>query len=82
MKFYTYEKGGGAEKVCYAEEGGGTTSLRVVLTLELEVLAILKEGGGGGGRKRFYPVLRGGATKNVDPQFSYFVAAPLPPLCP
>ena len=50
---------------------GGTTSFEVVLTRELEVLAILKGGaksfhplkGGGGGRKKFYSVLRGGGRK-------------------
>ena len=43
VKFYPYEKGG----------GGGATSFEVVLTQELEVLAILM---GGGGRKQFYPL--------------------------
>ena len=46
----------------------GTKSFEVVLTRELEVLAIVMGGtisfhplqGGGGGRKRFYPVLGGG----------------------
>ena len=33
--------------------GGRTESFGVVLTQELEVLAILKRGGGGGGGKKF-----------------------------
>ena len=33
--------------------------------------------GGGDGREKFYPVLRGGAQKVLDPRFSHFVA-PLP----
>ena len=34
---------------------------------------------GGGGREKFYPVLRGGGAQTVlDPQFSHFVAPPLP----
>ena len=54
--------------------GGGTTSFGVVLTWELEVLAILKristltKMGGEGGHKQLYPVLRGeGGTKKSEP---------------
>ena len=32
MKFYAYEKGGGAEKVLAILKGGGTKSFRVVFT--------------------------------------------------
>ena len=54
---------------------GGTTRFGVVLTQELEVLAILYRRAKsfrplkGRGRKRFYPVLRGGA-ENVLGLFS------------
>ena len=44
-------------------EGGGTKSSEVVLTQELEILAILK-----GGAKSIYPL------KVSDPRFSHFVA--------
>ena len=40
MKFYPYEKVGGAENVLVMLKGG-TTSFEVVLTREREVLAIL-----------------------------------------
>ena len=57
MKFYPYKI-----KVL-AMLKGGTTSFKVVLTQELEVLAIVVGWGksfhplkGGGGRKKFYPV--------------------------
>ena len=43
VKFYPYEKRGGAEKVL-AMLQGSTQSFEVVLTWELEVLAILMEG--------------------------------------
>ena len=43
--------------------GGGTTSFNmVVLTWELEVLAIFKEG-----RKKFPPLKRGGGAQKVLP---------------
>ena len=45
MKFYLYEKGKGAEKVLAMLKGEGTQSFEVVLTQELEVLAILMGGG-------------------------------------
>ena len=45
MKFYPYEKGGGEVQVML-KGGGGTNSFEVVLTRELEVLAILIGGGG------------------------------------
>ena len=63
MKFYPYERGG-AENVLAmlkAEETGGTKSFKVVLTQELEVLAIVM---GGGGAKSFHP-LKGGGTKSL-----------------
>ena len=60
---------------------GGTKSFEVVLTRELEVLAIVM-----GGRKKFPPFKRhgtrsftlsgGGAQKVYDPRFSHFVAPP------
>ena len=53
-KFYPYKKGEGAEKIS-AMLKGGTTSFEVVLTRELEVLAILK-----GGAKSFHPLKGGG----------------------
>ena len=40
-------------------KGGGTKSFEVVLTRELEVLAIVMVGG----HNKFYPVLRGGGRK-------------------
>ena len=58
-------------------EGGATTSFDVVITCELEVLAILK--GGGGVCKKFYPVsvLRGlGAQKVSEPRFPHVVPPP------
>ena len=81
VKFYPYRKeGGGGEML----KGWGTKSFEVVLTQELEVLAIVMGGGRkkfppskGGGRKKFYPVLRG-VQKVSDPRFSHFVAPPLP----
>ena len=60
--------------------GGGTTSFEVVLTWELEVLAIVMGGTKSfhpWGRKKFYSVLRGGAKGFGPTQFSHFVA-PLP----
>ena len=51
MKFYPYKRGGGErKKVLAVLKGGGTKSFEVVLTWELEVLAIAM---GGGGRKMF-----------------------------
>ena len=52
MKFYPYKK----VFFNHAEGGGGTKSFEVVLTRELEVLAIVM----GGGRKKFPPFKRGG----------------------
>ena len=59
---------------------GGTKSYKVVLTRELEVLAIMM---GGGGAKNFNPLkgrmqnvlpcLEGGGQKVSDPRFSLFV---------
>ena len=87
MKFYPYINGGGGGKgFSHAEGGGGGTKcFGVVLTQELEVLAILN---GGvkcshplkkklGGRKRFYPVLRWeGGQKVSELRFSHFVTPP------
>ena len=86
VNFYPYEKEG--RKKGHAE--GGTKCFRVVLTQDLEVLAILKagvqktfhllkRGGGGGGGERFYIVLTG-VRKVSDPRFFYFVAPPPPSL--
>ena len=52
VKFYPYKRG--ADKVLAMLKGGGHKKLWVVLTLELQVLAILKEGS-----TRFHP-LKGG----------------------
>ena len=67
--------------------GGGTTSYDVVLTQELEVLAIVVGGGSAkgfhpliGGSKRFIPVLRGGVQKVSDQRSSHVVAPPPPSL--
>ena len=74
MGSYTPKKRGGGS-FSHAE-GGGTKSYGVVLTRELEVLAIEMGGGrkefppfkrgGGGKRKKFYPVWRG-VRKVSDP---------------
>ena len=54
MKFYPYKKGVGMRKSfihaegCVCVGGGGITSVGVLLTQVLEVLAILEGGGGGG----------------------------------
>ena len=63
--------------------GGGTKCFGVVLTWELEVLAILKGDTKGihplkqvgGGTTRF-TVLKGGAKIVLDARFSLFVASP------
>ena len=76
----------GASEVLHIQKGveadmilamlqGGTTSFGVVLTRELEVLAILNVG-----PKTFYPVLRGWRQKVSDPLFSRSVAPS--PQCP
>ena len=70
-------------------KGGSTISVEIVLTLELEVLAIVF--GGGGGAKSFHPLKGeaqkvlpclaggGGGTQTVlDLRFCHFVAPPLP----
>ena len=63
MKFYPY-KNGGTNSFSHAEGGGGgTQSFEVVLTQELEVLAILMEVGGGGHQK--FPSFKRGARKIV-----------------
>ena len=88
--FYLYKKGGGAEtSLSHAEAGGwggGAHKVFVVLTRELEVLAILEDGGvqihplkrHGGMCEKFNPVLGGGGVqKDSDPRFSHFVISPL-----
>ena len=53
MKFYPYKRKG--EQIFFLavlKGGGGTKSCEVVLTWELEILAIVI---GGGGRKKFRP---------------------------
>ena len=53
MKFYPYKRGGSGKSFSRAEVGGGgggTKSFEVVLTWELEVLAIVM----GGGCKSFH----------------------------
>ena len=62
VKFISLQKGMGAERILSMLKGG-TKRFRVVLTRELEVLAILK-----GWREKFYPVLfRGGGGDIQDP---------------
>ena len=75
----------GTEKVS-AMLKGGTTSFGVVLTRELEVLAIVRRGGGGaqkgvGGYKKFHPVfgVGGGGAKRFGPPIFRFCSPP-PPL--
>ena len=58
MKFYSYEKGGGAEKVL-AKLKGGHNKFWGSFTQLLEVLAILK----GGGAKSFHSLI-GGVAKS------------------
>ena len=80
------KRGGGRKSFSHAKGGGGgINSFEVVLTRELEVLAIAM---GGGGCKKFPPFKRGGgaqivlpcleeeAQKVSDPRFSHFVAPP------
>ena len=55
-------------------KGGGTTCFEVVLTRELEVLAILLGGGG----EKFYPVLSGGGAKTFGPMIFSFCMPRLP----
>ena len=77
--------GGGACEVLPRQKGGwGTKCFEVVLTWEIEVLAIAMEGGGAksfhpvkGGTQKVLPCLEGGRKKFLDPRFSDFVA-PLP----
>ena len=60
VKFYPYEKGGGAEKVLtMLKGGGGTQNFGVVFRREPEVLVILK-----GGRKKFQLFKSGGGAKS------------------
>ena len=62
VKFYPCKEGGGGlwKSLSHAERGRGTTSFEVVLTRELEVLAIVM---GGGVRKKCPPFKRGGGHK-------------------
>ena len=62
LKFYPYEKGGGAEKVLAILKRGGKSfhSLK------------------GGRKKSYPVLTRGGAQKVSDPRFSHFVAPPSP----
>ena len=77
------KRGGGTEKVLDMLKGG-TTPFDVILTWELEVLAILMGVGAKsfhplkGGRKRFYPVLRGGGrgTTSFGPAIFPFCSPP------
>ena len=66
MKFYPYKRGGGGS-LSHAE-GGGTTSFEVVLTQELEVLAIVIGGTQsfqGGGALKVLPCLEGGGARKM-----------------
>ena len=59
MKFYPYKRGQGDRKsFSHADggEGGVTKNVEVVLTQELEVLAIVM----GGGQTKFLPMRGGG----------------------
>ena len=78
---------GGRKSFSHAEGGwGAQTSFEVVLTWELEVLAILMEGTksvhplkkGGGGHK-VLPCLEEGGQKVLDPRFFHFVVPPPSP---
>ena len=76
----------GAENVLAMLKGGGTKCFEVVLTRELEVLAIVMGGGHKrcppfkGGAQNVLPCLKGGRAQQVlDSQFSHFVAPPPPP---
>ena len=77
-------KGGSRNSSFSHAEAGGTQGFEVVLTWELEVLAILMGGTTsfhplkGGGRKRFYPVLRGGAQTSFGPTVFPFCSPPSP----
>ena len=87
VKFYPYKKGGGGIVFSHSE-GRSTTSFEVVLTRELEVLAIVMGVGGGhktfppfkrgGGHKKFYSILRWGGQTFLDSRFSHYVATPPP----
>ena len=90
VKFDPYQQktgGGGGKSLSHAEEGGGgwTKCVGVVLTWELEVLAILK----GGVRSQSFDPLKGGGVNSftlscgarggggvTGPRFSPFVAPP------
>ena len=67
MKCYSYENEGGGRKSCSHAEGGVTQGFEVVLTQEIEVLAILMgcrkmfPSFKRGGHKKFYPVSRVGS---------------------
>ena len=59
---------------------------KLVLTWELEVLAIVMGGGAksfhplkGGGAQKVLPCLEGGGAKSFGPAISHFVAPPPPP---
>ena len=63
MKFYPTKRG--RKMFSRAEGGGGSTkSFEVVLTWELEVLAIVM---GGGGAKGYHPLKGGGGAQKVLP---------------
>ena len=75
VKFYPYKKGG-MEKILAMLKGGTT---RVVLTQDLEVLAIMMRGckkcpSCKRGAQNVLPCLeRGGAQNVLNPQLSHFV---------
>ena len=81
MKFNPYKngRGGGRKKFSHAEGGGGGehTSFEVVLTQELEVLAILIVIGGEGAQI-VLPCLEGGRKKFWTRDFFHFVGPPSP----
>ena len=82
MSIITPTKREGRKVFSHAEGGGVTKSFRVVLTQDLEFLAILKEGlefstlQRGGGHEQFYPVSKGGLQNASNQQLYYFVALP------
>ena len=71
MKFYPYKNGGMEKGLAKLKGGGGgTICCQVVLTQEVQVLAILMAG-----TTSFHP-LKGEGQKVLDQRFSHFLASP------
>ena len=89
VRFYPLEKGGGGGKhLAWLKGGWAQQVLGVVLTRELEVLAILRGSANSvhpleGGCKKFNPVLRagfgGGGGHNKLSTRNYLFCSPPPP---